>query len=81
MTSINELGDDFAEVDPVEPASVPSLPADPVESPVPVPKDDPQIVVTGIREYKDSLHALLQKNKPAPDTPGALNGTADINNP
>ena len=81
MTSRNEPGDDFVEVDPIEPAAVPTLPADPVELPVPVPKDDPQTAVTGVREYKDSLHALLQKNKPAPDTPDALNGTADINNP
>ncbi len=81
MINIDPADDDIAEVDPIEPASVPPLPADPVESPVPVPKDDPQIAVTGIREYKDSLHALLQKNKPAPDTPAALNGTADLNNP
>ena len=63
MTSNNEPGDDISHVTPVDPAPIPPLPADPVEPSVPLPKDDPAIIVTGKTDYENSLHALLQKNK------------------
>jgi hypothetical protein len=62
MISNNEPGDDIPEATPVEPVSIPPLPADPAEEPVPVPKDDPAIIVTGKPDYANSLYALLQKN-------------------
>jgi hypothetical protein len=63
MISNNEPGDDIPEATPVDPVSIPPLPADPLEEPVPVPKDDPAVIVTGKPDYNNSLNALLQKNR------------------
>ena len=45
--------------DPKEPA--PEIPATPEEIPVPIPSDDPQVVTNTVKDYDNSLNALLKK--------------------
>ena len=61
MIVTNEPGDDISESMQEPPEAVAALQASAAETPVSIPKGDPQIIIKGLQDYDNSLHALLKK--------------------